>query len=71
MSSEDERDHTVEEETKEGLCFMRDMLRSEERKRLHADGHWDSPREPGLSSHRDQEHITADGGGTGLNQTVA
>ncbi|OWZ63969.1 hypothetical protein AYX14_00154 [Cryptococcus neoformans] len=61
MSSEDERDHTVEEETKEGLCFMRDMLRSEERKRLHADGHWDSPREPGLSSHRDQEHITADG----------
>lgn len=60
MSSEDERDHTVEEETKEGLSFMRDMLRSEEKKRLHADGHWDSPGEPGLSSHRDQEHIAAD-----------
>lgn len=60
MSSEDERDHTVEEETKEGLAFMRDMLRSEEKKRLHADGHWKSPIESGLSSHRDQEHITAD-----------
>lgn len=60
ISSEDERDHTVEEETKEGLTFMRDMLRSEEKKRLHADGHWKSPIESGLSSHRDQEHITAD-----------